>query len=234
MCYADSEEMAKLDKLAVERGLSIRQMMELAGWHMLGVFTDLKISKKNKILIVCGKGNKGGDGLSCARHLSNFGYDVEIILMEKEISADANHHLKLLRYMNISINYYEQVKDQIEDRIQDADVFVDALIGYSLKGSPRGDYGDLIMKLNESGKKIISYDIPTGIEASTGRCNEPFVRAFSTLTLALPKKAFKEEKARVFTGKLFLGDIGIPGFLYDQILEASRPRFEAVMGLLEL
>jgi len=79
--------------------------------------------------------------------------------------------------------------------------------------------------MNVSKKKIIAYDIPSGLDSTTGKCYDPCIKAFATLTLALPKKAFTNNKARSHVGKLFLGDIGIPGFLYDRVKKGSRPYF---------
>ena len=98
--------MEQLDKLAVQNGLEIRQMMELAGWHMISLFNILRISRQSPIVVIVGKGNKGGDGLSAARHLANYGWEVSVILLSKIISADALHHLSLLKKMRVPIIVY--------------------------------------------------------------------------------------------------------------------------------
>lgn len=104
MYYSTAKEMEKLDKFAVSNGLNIGQMMELAGWHMVEVFRQLKISKSKKIAIVCGTGNKGGDGLSAARHLYNYGYrKISVILISSKIKDDPKHHLNLLKKMKIPV-----------------------------------------------------------------------------------------------------------------------------------
>lgn len=226
MLYATERQIEKLDILAVKYGLQIQQMMELAGYHMLEVFKVLKIQKSKKVVIVVGKGNKGGDGLCEARHLINRGYGVQVVLLSSTMSEAALHQLKLLRKMKANIILYSHNKKRVAQLINKSDILIDSLIGYHLKGAPRGLFKEVIEMMNASKKKIIAYDIPSGMEATSGKCYEPCIKAWATLTLAVPKKAFKNKKAKVSVGKLFLGDIGIPKFLYDKIKKRSKPDFK--------
>ncbi len=225
--YATEKQMEKIDLLAVQYGLQTRQMMELAGFHILDIFWALRIQKNKKIVIVVGKGNKGGDGLCAARHLINCGWMVSIVLTSRKMSIDAQHHLELLQKMKADIILFSRQKKKVMQLIGTADYLIDALIGYHLKGSPRGDFKALIELMNAVPAKIIAYDIPSGLDSTTGKCFEPTIRAIATLTLALPKQAFKAKAGQVVSGKIFLGDIGIPNFLYDKIKRGSRPNFEA-------
>lgn len=225
MYYSTAKEMEKLDKLSMAGGLSIRQMMELAGYHIILLFKILKIKKTAYVTVVCGKGNKGGDGLSAARHLVNNGFkNVNVVLMSKQLKIDPKHHLKLLKKMKVPTYFYTNkiVKHSVFNK---TDVFIDALIGYNLKGSPRGVFADVIEIINKSGKKIISYDLPSGVDATTGECFTPCVKANTTLTLALPKRIFKTKTGRKVSGKIYLADIGIPKIFYDKIHKNSRPDF---------
>lgn len=219
--------MERLDILAVKSGLLIRQMMELAGFHIVEVFKRLKIQKSAKIVIVVGKGNKGGDGLSAARHLVNNGWrKVSVVMLSGVVSKDSAHHWKLLKKMKVPIIIYGGNKKKAQSMMLSANVIIDALIGYHLQGAPRGIFKEVIEFVNKAKKKVIAYDIPSGIEAATGKCHEPCIKARATLTLALPKRAFKKKEAKTMSGKIFLGDIGIPGFLYDKIKLNSRPAFD--------
>jgi len=230
MYYATAQEMEKLDRLVVEQGLEIRQMMELAGWHMVSLFDNLKISKHTNILVVVGKGNKGGDGLCAARHLVNYGWNVKILLLSRAISKDSAHHLKLLEKMQVSIKDFSKSKESIKQ----CDILVDALIGYHLDGTPRGVFKEAIQEMNNSGKNIISYDLPSGIDPDTGECLEFCIQAFATLSLVMPKKLFETEQGKAKSGHIFVADIGIPTFLYDQIAPGSRPVFDTAGGLVVL
>ncbi len=215
--FAGASEIARMDRLAVAAGLSVRQMMELAGFHILELLRRLKFQKKGFIVILVGKGNKGGDGLSAARHLINNGYRVAIILTARRIKPDAAHLLRLLERLavrdgqvrgrakkvrtdigagvnKLRIIYYPEQKEIAERLLKKADLIIDALIGYRLKGAPRKPIAALIKKANSLAnslnKKIIAYDLPTGLDATSGVCFEPCIKAWATLTLALPKKGF--------------------------------------------
>lgn len=228
--FASRDEIERLDKLAMEKGLQIRQMMELAGYHMTGIFKQKSISKIAKIAVACGKGNKAGDGLSATRHLVNNGWtNISVILLSSNMKEDPLHHLALLEKMDIDIIRLEEGKEYIEKAItaiQTADVIIDALIGYSLNGAPRGNYEKIIQRVNSSSAKTIAYDIPSGLTATDGNIPGECVKAETTLTLALPKKAFKTENGREYSGEIFLGDIGIPEFIYNLVSQNSRPDFK--------
>jgi NAD(P)H-hydrate epimerase len=83
---------------------------------------------------------------------------------------------------------------------------VDALVGYSLSGAPRGMFDALITWINEANAPVLSLDIPSGVDATTGATPGSAVRATVTLTLALPKVGLASDRA----GRLWLADIGIP------------------------
>jgi NAD(P)H-hydrate epimerase len=233
MYFSAAEEMKKLDKLAVEFGLEIRQMMEIAGWQMVDLFHELKITKENKVAIVCGRGNNGGDGLSAARHLKNYSYDVSVILMSEDLKPDPMHHLNLVRNMNIPTTVFKKDESKAKETIKSAGIVIDALLGYHLKGNPRGDYAAIINYINSSKKYAIAYDLPSGVDAATGLCRKPCITADATLTLALPKKMLETAEGRKNSGEVFLGDIGIPTIVYDQIEKNSRPDF-GKYGLIKL
>lgn len=227
MYFASSREMSLLDGLALERGLAIRQMMELAGWHMLELFRELGFTRRQRIIVCAGKGNKGGDGLAAARHLSNGGHTLFIALATSRarLKPDPAHHLHLLEEMSIPIVEYEKDPARVRSEIAKASVVLDALIGYSLVGAPRGTFGDLI-KLLQRHPRVISYDVPSGLDAKTGEAHEPCVSAFATLTLALPKKAFQSTSGAEKSGTIYLADLGIPRAIYDALQKGSRPDFK--------
>ncbi len=227
MYYSTAKEMEELDELAVEHGLEIRQMMELAGWHMLTLFQQEGIDTTKHIVVVVGKGNKGGDGLSAARHLKNYGYHVSVVLSREDLKPDPLHHLKLLQEMSLDIVNYAEEPEDAANMISSADVIIDSLIGYHLVGAPHGAISELIELVNTSEAKIVAYDVPSGVDATTGECLNPCITADITLTLALPKQLLQTETGKAKSGTVYLADIGIPAFLYDEIEQGSRPNFES-------
>lgn len=224
MYHASAKQMKKLDRLAVQNGLSILQMMELAGWQMLNLFRLVQIPKRAKTLVLCGKGNNGGDGLAAARHLINYGYDVKVILAVANLNEHAGHQLKLLRKMQVPIMLFSKTRNRAKQEIHQANVVIDALIGYNLSGPPRGEFAALITLANQSQAKIIAYDLPSGADAEK-KCFVPCVRADYSLTLALPKKAFQNPNTKKNAGKVFVADLGIPARIYDKVAQNSRPPF---------
>jgi len=219
-------QIAKLDKLAVESGLEIIQMMELAGFHIMEVCRALRLNKALKVVAVCGKGNKGGDGLCALRHLVNYGFKGVVLLAEKNLKPDPFQQLKLLRKMGVTILDFESQAEESKKAIERADIIIDALLGYNIHGEPRGTYKDLIYVINQAKAKVISYDLPSGLNPTTGKGNESYVKAFATLTLAIPKSGLFSSLGKRLSGRVFVGDLGIPAQIYDKIQIGSRPDFK--------
>lgn len=101
-------------------------------------------------------------------------------------------------------------------------LIIDALLGYNLKGNPRGNYAKLINEANDSKLPIISLDIPSGIEGTKGLILKPAIMADVTMTLALPKTAFQNLQIIEYLGRLFIADISVPNELYKE-LEINVP-----------
>jgi len=214
MYYASEKDLEKLDQLAVNYGLETKQMMELASFHILALFKKLKIDNNKQFLSFIGKGNKGGDVLGASRHLINHGFQGEIILISKKISPAAQDHLNLLKKMNVPVSLFNNINTK--NKIKKTHIIIDGLIGYHLKGAPRKNFAKVINLINQSKKKIIAYDIPSGLSVE-GKAHKPTVKATATLSLGLAKKAFKNKKVRKYCGKIFLADIGVPEFIYKKI-----------------
>jgi NAD(P)H-hydrate epimerase len=110
-------------------------------------------------------------------------------------------------------------ENEVEAEISRSSLVVDALIGYSLSGTPRGKAAELIATCNEAATRVISLDIPSGMDSTSGDTPGVAVRADITLTLALPKTGLAK-----FRGDLYLGDIGIPQEVYKEIgVEFEQP-----------
>lgn len=232
--YTTADDMAKLDAIAVENGLEIRQMMELASFYMVDIMRREQISYDKSIVVVAGTGNKGGDGIASARHLVNYGWlNVVIIISKDSLKKDPAHHLRLCHDMNIPIINASVEQDIARKHIKKADVIIDALIGYNLSGTPNGIAGSLIEAINEAFGFVISYDVPSGSNATTGVCTDVCVNADATLTLAFPKMVFKTESGKQASGTQYLGDIGIPQWMYQKAFGMNRPNFSS-LGVVKL
>jgi NAD(P)H-hydrate epimerase len=211
MQYVSAAQMAEVDDLAVNKfNIGVLQMMEHAGWNLAKLVTSF-VRSDTVVHVLVGRGNNGGGGLCAARHLRNKGVDVCVVLSQQDDNGELIwHHLKTLKAMGVPIEFWEG--EFPETGLND--VIVDALLGYNLEGDPREPISDIINDANDSGRMIVSLDLPSGLDPDTGKPGDPCIRASATLTLALPKKGFLSEASKEYVGWLYLGDIGIPSELY--------------------
>ncbi len=196
-------QMREVDRLAVEEfELLLIQMMENAGVRL----AELALGRfePQTVAVLCGRGGNGGGGLVAARHLSNRGIRVAVTLGEdrNRLGDVPRHQLSILDRMGVPIGTEPAA----------ADLVLDALIGYSLSGDPRGRAAELIRWANEQQGSVCSLDVPSGLDSTTGIIREPCIRATATLTLALPKTGLAA--APEVVGELYLADISIPPALY--------------------
>lgn len=219
--YVSEFQMREVDRIAVEIfGLSILQMMENAGRNLAQFVIDFLGKKSNPIItIAAGSGGNGGGGICSARHLYNHGYQVRILTSKspEKFQGAAAHQLKIIHNTGIKIHSSKAA----EEMISSSDIIIDALIGYSLKGPPRGSTKKYIELINQHQKEILSLDLPSGVDATTGETPGVFIKADSTMTLALPKPGLNNPA----TGKVFLADIGIPKEVYERIGIHTPPIF---------
>lgn len=197
-------EMREVDRIAVkEFQLGILQMMENAGWNLAQIVMKKLEGKKGPVVILVGSGGNGGGGLSCARHLHNHGKEVSLVLSKSadELSPAATNQLTILNQAHI----FPLQKEEIEGALREASIVVDALIGYSLQGSPRGKTAVLIRLCNQYAQRIISLDVPSGLDSTTGEAPGDVIHPNTTVTLALPKSGLEH-----IEGEIYLADIGIP------------------------
>jgi NAD(P)H-hydrate epimerase len=211
LTFLTREQMIEVDRIAIEEtGPNLWQMMENAGRNLAELTIKLanKDWKQKEIIVLAGKGNNGGGGICAARHLMNHSAKVKLILADEDNLGEVPNYQKRV-YESAGGNSFS-LSDL--DNFQ-PDLIIDAIIGYNLKGAPNGNLKQMIMWANSKKVNIISLDIPSGIDSNTGEAPGEFINAFATLTLALPKTGLQNDKV----GRLFLGDIGIPKKVYNEI-----------------
>lgn len=215
------EQMREVDRLMTEEyGILLIQMMENAGRNLATLVSKIARGPGKSVLVLAGRGNNGGGGLVAARHLSNMGHPVQVALAARvdELPEVARHQASVLLKMGVELLEAEACdEERSEALLGGTDVIVDALIGYSLSGTPLGRAADLIEKANAGGRPIVSLDVPSGLDADSGRLYEPSMRATATLTLALPKTGLGTQEARGRVGDLYLGDLSVPPGLYRRL-----------------
>lgn len=216
--------MAEVDRLAVEEfGIGLPQMMEQAGSHLaevvrLEVGGDLR---DRRVVVAVGPGNNGGGGLVAARHLANRGASVQVILARPalRLGEAARDQLATLLQMQLAccVAVYDLPEAEVRDALAEADVVVDAILGYNAVGPPHGEVETLIGLVAESGRPIVSLDLPSGLDPDSGATPGLNVTAEATMTLALPKIGLFTPSGRERSGRLYLADLGLPAALYRRL-----------------
>ena len=136
-------------------------------------------------LVLVGKGNNGGDGLVAARHLSEAGIAVTLVYAASPESLTGEVALQRDAAAAMGLPAVVYGRDSLD--IAGCSGILDALLGTGAAGAPRGAYAELIAAANRSGKKIVSADIPSGLDADTGQTHEPCIHASVTVCLAFLK-----------------------------------------------
>ena len=212
------EQMVKVDDLATRHfGVDIIQLMENAGRVTACLARQVLGRLENRrVTVLVGKGNNGGDAITAARHLHNWGAKVTVIIPDHQdnFTQTNKEQLGILRSMFLE-RLFNTHKLLWEDSAQKADLIIDGLLGYRINRPPEGDYALLINYANSSKAKVLSIDTPSGLNPDTGDAYSPCMKADFTLSLGLLKKGLVEKKARDFVGKLFVGDVGIPHEVYE-------------------
>ena len=212
MVYLTAGEMAEFDRAAIEDfGIDEVVLMENAGLataNLAGQVLGGDVAGK-RVTFLVGKGNNGGDGLVAARHLHNRGATTKLVL------AGGTSDLRELPAKQLAILEKMGVHPSGPGpRLVGADLLVDALLGYNLRGNPREPLAEVIRRANSSRVPILAVDIPSGLDATTGEPGDPCMVAEETLTLGLPKAGFLSPRARIHVGSLYLADISFPDRLY--------------------
>jgi len=214
-----AEQMRAVDRIAVEDfGLGVLQMMENAGRNLAGNVMELLGGAEGRVVILAGAGGNGGGGIACARHLHNRGFAISIVL-DRDPTVLSGAPAAQLAILTAS-GLRPAAPASAAELVERADLVVDALIGYSLRGAPRGRVAELIELCNASAKRALALDVPSGLDATSGEAPGVVVRPERTLTLALPKTGL----ARL-PGDLYLADIGIPPEVYARLGISFAPLF---------
>lgn len=196
------DQMREVDRVMVEElGIDLTRMMENAGTHLATLAVDAFAPRS--VCVLVGPAGNGGGGLTAARHLFNRGVKVTVVP-----SQDAGSFAGVPRQQ---LDILHRMEVAIEPEPRQADLVIDALIGYSLSGAPRGRAAELIRWANDAGMPILTLDVPSGLDATTGAAADPCVQATATMTLAMPTTGLR---APEYVGQLFLADISVPPSVY--------------------
>jgi NAD(P)H-hydrate epimerase len=199
-----TDQMREVDRAMIEDlHIELIQMIENAGRNL----AELAIARfsPTSVTVLAGTGGNGGGGLVAARHLVNRGRKVRVVLAgPDDLTAVPAHQLDILTRMGVAV----------EEDPECADLVIDALIGYSLHGDPRGRAAELIDWANNQAAPVLALDTPSGLDVTTGLAGSPCIMAEATLTLALPKFGLLDAQS---VGALYLADISVPAIVYRRM-----------------
>ena len=208
--------MKLLEDMAEEIGISKLVLMENAGLQLANVIQKQYSKNKSKnILIVCGSGNNGGDGLVCARHLIQFADEITICLLNingklktNEIKKNWNliRGIKKIKKMEIFQN--KNFTKEFENEINKSDIIIDALFGTGLHGKLNNQVAFVMNQINKSEKSIVAVDIPSGLNPLDGSIANDVIIAELTVTFHKSKTGLLQREE--ITGEIITVDIGIP------------------------
>ena len=210
------EQMAEVDRIMIEEiGITLLQMMENAGRNIAELARSLLGGELagRRVAVLAGPGHNGGGGLVAARHLSNGGAAVDVILGADESS------LKPATALQLGILHKMQIPIRPSSALTPGTyaLLIDALLGYSAKGAPRGEIATLIMAADRTGTAVLALDLPSGLDPATGTIRDPHSVARATLTLAAPKVGLLASRAQAVVGNLYVGDISVPAGVYGRL-----------------
>jgi len=207
-----ADEMRAVDAAAIgELGIPGAVLMERAG--LAAADEILRLGTGTRAAVVCGAGNNGGDGFVVARHLHDAGWEVECLLAGdvKKLPPDARLNHDVAKRLGIPI-----AGGVRRTRLTRADVVVDALLGTGFRGAPRGAVASAIEAMRPPIGVVVSLDVPSGVDGSTGIVAGPVVRADVTVCFHGRKLGTAIEPGRSAACRVVVAGIGIPR-------EAERP-----------
>lgn len=196
-------EMKQYDAFTIQKiGIPSMVLMERAALSVMEELKNQEFSLK-KVLVVCGAGNNGGDGLAIARMLLLKGLCVEVVFAGEEEKAtnEVKIQLQILR------NYGFIIENNIKGR--EYTTIIDSLFGIGISRDIKGIYAHVIEKINDLSGRVLSVDIPSGISADTGKIMGVAVKADTTVSFAYKKLGTSLYPGAEFSGNVIVKDIGI-------------------------
>jgi|CZKC01.1.fsa_nt_gi NAD(P)H-hydrate epimerase len=238
-------QMREADRLTTERhGIPSLQLMGNAGTCVVGFlqkeFSDLP---NKRILVLCGKGNNGGDGFVVARLLKQLGASPKVFLFAapEEVRGDALLNLERCTHASgavVSITEVSQWNEWLRDGLEKFEIIIDALLGTGLNAPVTGFLAQVISDVNGLGNHarrkpaVVAVDMPSGLPSDGGPADGPVIRADYTVTFTAPKVGQLLSTASENVGQLIVHSIGTPPALVEQ-LGATGSEFRHELRWLE-
>lgn len=202
--------MADADQATIAAGTPSLTLMERAGAAVAqaavactgGIFA-------RRVVVLCGKGNNGGDGLVAARRLAALGARPVVVFLEDPAGLRGDPQANLARLAGTSVRQLAYDPQALDAELARCDVVVDALVGTGFRGSLTGNAAAAVEAVNASGAPVVAADIPSGVDGATGRVDGPAIRARVTVTMAAAKLGLVLHPGSGCAGRVEVADIGI-------------------------
>jgi NAD(P)H-hydrate epimerase len=227
MRIVTAAEIQKMDRQTIEAfGIPGRILMESAGRGATRCFLERVYDREGSVGVIAGRGNNGGDGFVMARYLAQRGIEVAVFLLatRDRVGGDAESNLRLIEQMEISIVEIPDAKQLVEQqpRMRRMHYWIDAIFGTGLNADVRGHYREAIELINSLERPVYAVDIPSGLNADTGRRCGTAVRAAATATFGFAKIGHLVQSGIDHCGDVDIIDIGIPSTVAETIPTGQR------------
>ena len=190
--------------------MSTLQLMEVAGWQVARCAWQ-RLGGAAAVSVIAGYGNNGGDGLVAARHLATWGCGVRVLVLatESRVTGIVAGHVVSARKCGVDV-IIDTDPAAVPGVVARAELILDAILGTGLRSAPREPQADAIRAINESAVPVLSVDVPSGLDATTGEAFDPTVRATLTCTLTAMKRGLRRGDGARQAGEIWVADIGMP------------------------
>lgn len=220
-----AEEMRQMDSRTIQEfGMPGVVLMENAGLQVVNHAERRFGSWKGKrVLVLCGSGNNGGDGMVVARHTAQRGAKVQVVLAADpaKVSGDALTNLQIVQKLGLPLHVLHSAQELHSLWQQGWDLVVDALLGIGVTGEVRGLIGEVIRFFEHCPVPVVAVDVPSGIDVDTGAVCGCAMRASLTVTFGAMKVGLMVYPGVEYAGEVVVADIGIPVAVVEQ---AAVPR----------
>ena len=203
----DSMQMKQVDEISIKKiGIPSMVLMERAAL-CVAEFIENMFTKKTRILCVCGGGNNGADGIAAGRILFEKGYDVTVWL-EGKGTQECENQISIAKKSGVKLKNYTRSNNTVIP--EEFDIIIDAVFGIGLSRDVEGSFAQIIKAINDSKAVVVSVDIPSGINATTGQIMGDAVKADHTVTFGYKKTGIMIFPGAEHSGTVKVADIGFP------------------------
>lgn len=219
----DVKKNKQLESQAINIGLPEEILIENASSNLFTIINSLGFGRK--ALVISGGGNNGADVLSCARKLASRGYKaVAVIVRERELREQVLFQKRILERIKIPVYLIDSVEQigMFENLLREADFIVDGILGIGIKGEVSPFLSRIIATVNQSGKKVVACDIPSGLSPDEGRVLGMAIKADYTVTFFAAKPGFFLQEGPKLCGEIFVTDIGISAELIEKAAQSNH------------